>query len=331
MAYLTPQNTMGELEHIPELGDMARFVMYTKDTENQAAQGFTDMPIAGAKNIGWSPEGMCAGVNLLIDQVVNKGAKAHYVYTEAECAGDAQMKNVNVIRLVPETIDPEKPFVILVSGGAYNVVCNATEALPTAVHMIARGYQVFVLSYRVGEIGIFPKPIDDMAAALRYIRAHAEEFQLNPDVYVVAGFSAGANLISTWGTTNAGYASYDLPKPKAMFPIYTVVDLKTLDDTTPNCEFLNTMLGVDYTKDMVAKYNIEQHIDADYPPCYIVCGKDDTTVSPKNSELMKQRLDEAGVPAILCEGEHAQHGFGDGTGTDVEGWPECALDFMEAL
>ena len=46
---------------------------------------------------------------------------------------------------------------------------------------------------------------------------------------------------------------------------------------------------------------------------------------------MKERLDAAGVPAILDEGVHAAHGFGDGTGTDVEGWPKRAIDFLESL
>ena len=54
-------------------------------------------------------------------------------------------------------------------------------------------------------------------------------------------------------------------------------------------------------------------------------------VPPVNSEMMKARLDAAGVPAVLEEGEHAFHGFGDGLDTDVEGWPERALAFTESL
>ena len=46
------------------------------------------------------------------------------------------------------------------------------------------------------------------------------------------------------------------------------------------------MLGEDYTQEALEKYNVAQHIGESYPPCYIVCGKDDTTVSCKNSELL---------------------------------------------
>ena len=72
-----------------------------------------------------------------------------------------------------------------------------------------------------------------------------------------------------------------------------------------------------------------EHVDGDYPPCYIACGRDDATVGIRDSELLKTLLDQAGVPAILDAADHAAHGFGDGTGTALEGWPERALVFLE--
>lgn len=146
---------------------------------------------------------------------------------------------------------------------------------------------MFVLTYRVGEIGILPKPLEDLAAALRFIGRHSKEFSLNPDNYAVGGFSAGGNLITMWGTENAGYKAYGLPRPTALFPVYPVVDIKALEEHEKDREFIKIMLGEDYTQEAL------------------------------------------GTAAVLEEGEHAPHGFGDGTGTDVEGWPERAADFLE--
>ena len=55
------------------------------------------------------------------------------------------------------------------------------------------------------------------------------------------------------------------------------------------------------------------------------------SVPPVNSEQLMHLLQKACVPAILEEGDHAPHAFGDGTGTDVEGWPDRAIDFLESL
>ena len=115
-----------------------------------------------------------------------------------------------------------------------------------------------------------------------------------------------------------------------MFPIYTFINLKQELQRDEKGGIIGFMFGT-LDKDIVEKYNIAEHVDADYPPCYIVCGKDDDTVPCANSELLKELLDQAGVPAVLEEGEHAPHGFGDGTGYDVEGWPERAAAFLESL
>ncbi len=325
MTLFTVENTMEDMRKIPQLQDIAPYLLYSRDPDTAA---FEAMPIAGVKNIGWSPEGMVKGINFLIRQFEN-GAKMYRVYTAEECKDDPQKEHVNVVRLIPEMVDADKPYIVLAAGGGYNAVCSATEAYPTAVTFVQRGYQVFVLTYRVGEKGILPKPLEDVAAALRLISRHSEEFSLDPDHYAIGGFSAGGNLISMWGTENTGYKAYGLPRPAALFPVYPVVDIKALESCEEERGFIKIMLGEDYTQEALEKYNVAQHIGESYPPCYIVCGKDDTTVSCKNSELLKQRLDALGIPAVLEEGEHAQHGFGDGTGTDVEGWPERAVDFLE--
>lgn len=327
MTQFTVENSMEDMRKIPQLQEIAPYLLYSRDPDTSA---FDSMPVAGVRNIGWSPEGMVKGINFLIHQFEN-GAKMYRLYTAEECKDDPQKEHVNVIRLIPEKVDTAKPYIVLAAGGGYNAVCSATEAYPTAVTFVQRGYQVFVLTYRVGEIGILPKPLEDLAAALRFIGRHSKEFSLNPDNYAVGGFSAGGNLITMWGTENAGYKAYGLPRPTALFPVYPVVDIKALEEHEKDREFIKIMLGEDYTQEALEKYNVAQHIGECYPPCYIVCGKDDTTVPCRNSEILKERLDALGTAALLEEGEHAPHGFGDGTGTDVEGWPERAADFLEKV
>ena len=95
-------------------------------------------------------------------------------------------------------------------------------------------------------------------------------------------------------------------------------------------ELLVRCIGENY-REVLHEYNVAEHVDREYPPCYIVCGKDDQVVGFHDSELLKKLLDQSGVPVVLDAADHAPHGFGDGTGTALEGWPERAIAFLQKL
>lgn len=337
MERFTQESTMGDVFMAPEFASISKYLMFSPNPPEipEGQEGFGRAPLSGLARIGWSPEGIVKGLNFLVEEIEAGRMEQYFVYEEADCA-DAPMKaDVNLIRLLPENPKEEKdgkkvPYILLAAGGAYNSVCTMVEALPTARHMVEMGYQVFLFTYRVGYQGVTPHALDDLAAAIAYIGRHAEQFGIDPERYAVGGYSAGANLISNFGTGNIGWKRFGLPKPICMFPIYTFIDLKAESKRDERGGLVSAMFEGDFTK-YLDDYNVVEHIDADYPPCYVVCGKDDATVPPVNSEVMVDLLKKQGTPAVLDEGEHAPHGFGDGTGTDVEGWPEKAIAFLEKL
>ncbi len=347
MGRFTVDTKMSEVFTAPEFAGYEKYVIYAPSmaqaVQEQNAAGAGEMseearqneqmamaPLKALATIGWSPEGIINGLNFYAEANSQGRTRIHFVYDESEI-DDPLKRDVNLMQIIPEgELDRSKPAIVLSAGGAYNSVCTMVEAMPAARHFTEAGYQVFMLTYRVGCDMATPKAIDDLARAVKYLIDNKEELTIDPDNICFGGFSAGANLISNWGCTNIGYKKYGLPKPKAMFPVYTFIDLKSESKRDEKGGLVPMMFGPDYM-DHIEEYNVVDHIDADYPPCYIVCGKDDTTVPCANSEMMKERLDAAGVPAVLNEGEHAQHGFGDGTGTDVEGWPERAMEFVASL
>lgn len=321
--------TLRDIVELPELAEYSNYIKYNgyvPDSAPREADPEFDVPLSERGLIGAMT---MKGMNFLLDCVDKGRSSLHRVYADADCIDEPEKRDVNIVRLVPERPDPDKPYVILCSGGAYICVCHHVEAYPTAEHFVEAGYQVFVMTYRVRMPAVMPKALSDVAAAIRYIKKHEDEFGLDGDNYAIGGYSAGGNLISTWGTTNVGYKAFDLPKPKAMFPIYAAVDFSGSEIPERHSFFMVNMLGHSITDELIARYNVLNHIDKDYPPCYIVCGKDDDVVPCENSERMKERLDCFGVPATLEEAAHAQHGFGDGTGFEVEGWPERAIAFLK--
>lgn len=339
MGRYTEETTMRAIFTDPLLKPICKYLTFKPDRDTAAEsrdkerlEQIPDVPLRKCAS-GWASSGVVRGLNLLAQEIEHDRLNQYFIYGENNCSDDPMKRDVNVIRFLPReeaAANAEKPYIILAGGGAYQWVSNMVESIPTAVHMVARGYTVFLLTYRVNTEKAALKSLDDLAAAIRYIAKHKGVLGIQTDRYVLGGFSAGANLISNFGVPQLGYCKYSLPKPAALFPIYTFIDLKT--QSNHNCigDLLKPMFGSNYA-DYLDAYNIIDHINNTYPPCYIVCGKDDMSVPPVNSEQLMHLLQKAGVPAILEEGDHAPHAFGDGTGTDVEGWPDRAIDFLESL
>ena len=329
MTMITVETKLADIMTLPELQAYRRYMLFAPQLD-QANDPLQNARLCDLAAIGWSPEGIAAGLNFFLGALQDGRVDQYFVYSEKDCADDPTKKDVNLIRVCPKKPDPGKPVIVLCAGGAYQGVCTMVEALPTARHMVEAGYAVFMMTYRVSLPQAAILALDDLAAAIRWLGERAGELGIDGTRYAIGGYSAGANLISNWGCANIGWKRYGAPKPLCMFPIYTFIDLVTESHRDEKGGLLAPMLGDDW-KEKLEEYNVVDHIDADYPPCYIVCGKDDATVPCRNSELMKERLEAAGVPVILEEGEHAAHGFGDGTGTDVEGWPERAIEFVKSL
>ena len=101
------------------------------------------------------------------------------------------------------TIGWRRPALIVVPGGAY-AMTSKREGAPIASEFFARGFQTFVLEYVVaGEDGVpYPEQLLELAAAVDYVKKHAEELHVNPDEVFAVGFSAGghltANLAVDW-------------------------------------------------------------------------------------------------------------------------------------
>ena len=79
--------------------------------------------------------------------------------------------------------------VILCPGGGYEF-CSDREAEPIAMRFAGYGIQAFVLRYSVVNKP-FPTALLELAAAVSYVRSHAEEYDIHPDRIAVCGFSAG--------------------------------------------------------------------------------------------------------------------------------------------
>lgn len=90
------------------------------------------------------------------------------------------------------------PAVVVCPGGGYEMV-SEREADPVALAFFARGYNVFILTYSVGELAKDFNPLKELSETVRTIRAN-REWRVEPDHIAVCGFSAGGHLACSLGT-----------------------------------------------------------------------------------------------------------------------------------
>lgn len=247
----------------------------------------------------WNADDIVTGLQALSEEA-RSGRTVYYpVYSEEERSADPQKKDVGLYCLRADS-EELRPYVLLFSGGGFSSVCTMEESLPTASAFRDMGYTVFMGTYRLsGQFGVFQDRellAEDIAHCVRFITEHAEEFNVLTEDYLIGGFSAGACTETCWCVPETGYKKYDLPRPGAAVFMY----------------------GMDW----------ELMEGVDVPSLIYFC-VDDPYFSKNLPERFSQSLGERDI-AWELNYIHALHGFGLGTGTEAEGWPQKAVRFWQS-
>ncbi|ADB40010.1 alpha/beta hydrolase [Spirosoma linguale] len=93
------------------------------------------------------------------------------------------------------------PIIVSIHGGAFKMGDKGDFQVNAALSGLKRGYAVVSINYRLSGEAIYPAQIQDVKAAIRWIRANAKTYKLNPDKIATWGGSAGGNLSALAGTT----------------------------------------------------------------------------------------------------------------------------------
>lgn len=229
-------------------------------------------------------------------------------------------------------LQQKMPAVVFVTGGGF-VALPKENYLQQRVHLAEAGYFVASVEYRVIPNGIFPDPVVDVKAAIRYLRAHADEFNIDPERIAVMGESAGGYLAAMVGTTN-GDRDFDKgdnldqsSDVQAAIDIYGLSDLSKVAADFPKEEqkrhespaalqalFINGTSfsakgggSVQDHPEKVKAANPVTYISPKTPPFLLMHGDKDQVVSPSQTELLYQALQEKGIPATRYVVEDAGH------------------------
>ena len=219
----------------------------------------------------------------------------------------------------------DMPAVVFIHGGGW-VEGDKKSYHPFMFHLSQRGVVCITVSYRLAPRSHFPDQLEDVKCAVRWLRAHAKEYHVDPARIMAFGDSAGAHLAALLGVTagqpqwegQGGHAeqssavcavvgiagAYDLPlgyqnsvhqQPKEGAAVRNLMEVCL--DGKP--------------EQIPARYRDASpvtHVKHDSPPMMLLHGTDDTLVPIEQSERFAEKLRAAGVDVELLRIEGGTHG-----------------------
>lgn len=209
------------------------------------------------------------------------------------------------------------PVTVYVHGGGWQNGDKSSGAGAMAIgELVKRGYLVASVNYRLAPSHKFPAQIEDVKCAIRFLRAHAKDYNLDPKRIGVWGSSAGGHLVALLGTSDAkaglegkGGWPEQSSRVQAVVDLFGPADL-TVEFAGGNTRIAETVFGASSNKDEVMKRaSPVTHVSADDPPFLILHGEDDQLVPLSQSEKLHERLMAAGVSSKLVVVKNAGHSF----------------------
>ncbi|WP_407403340.1 alpha/beta hydrolase [Sodaliphilus sp.] len=201
------------------------------------------------------------------------------------------------------TVKDERPTkaVILCPGGAYGGLAITHEGYLWRPFFEREKVATIVLAYRL-PCDHHDVPASDVYQAMRLVKKHAAEWNIDPNQIGIMGFSAGGHLASTVAT----HAPADV-RPAFQILFYPVISMK---DGLTHWWSRRNLLGEKQPQELLTLYSNELQVNKDTPRAYIIHADDDGDVPVLNSVLYYEALQRNRVPSVLYVVPSGGHGFG---------------------
>jgi acetyl esterase/lipase len=233
-------------------------------------------------------------------------------WLDVEYAVKSQSQKLDIY--LPDEGDGPFPVILSIHGGAFKSGDKGDGQVAPMLKGLKRDYAVVSVNYRLSGESIFPAQIYDVKAAIRWIRANAKQYKLNPDRIAAWGGSAGGHLSSLAGTSGNVKELEDLSqgnadkssRVQAVVDWFGPTDFLKMDEELKESKVNNPqihsvpdspeseLIGKNITDapDLVEKANPETYITPDDPPFFIQHGLIDHLVPYQQSVYFAKKLEQ---------------------------------------
>ena len=229
--------------------------------------------------------------------------------------GGSRPLRLNIARPKPLPENP-MPVIIHIHGGGFRA---GSYQGPENYPLAEKGYFTINIEYRLSTEAVFPAQIEDCKAAVRWLRANAEKYNLNIDRIGVWGGSAGGHLSALVGTSGdvpeiegkGGSAEFS-SCVHAVVDLFGPTDFMKIERCHGNPDSAECLLVgglLEEKADVVKMANPITYVKKNNPPFLIIHGENDRIVPYSQSELLYAALKKVGVDVTLVKVENAGHGF----------------------
>lgn len=236
---------------------------------------------------------------------------------------------------LPPPANRPVPIVVWIHGGAWR---EGDKVHPPAIFLVGRGYAVASINYRLAKEpkSCFPAQIHDCKAAIRWLRANAKKYNLDPERIGAWGGSAGGHLVALLGSSggvkelegNVGNYPKESSRIQAVCDWFGPTDLEQLANYKTSApwrppdlpmQFVTQFLGgpIAETKKLAREANPITYITAKSPPFLIMHGNRDTLVPLNQSQQLADAMKAAGSQVDLR--------VIDGAGHDIRGFANIRI------
>ena len=227
-------------------------------------------------------------------------------------------------------VENPRGCMVVIPGGGYEWVSFEHEGRKLAKHFTAKGYYVYILTYRCKPYH-HPCQQMDVNRAVRWARYRAKECGYDANKIGVIGFSAGGHLAMTACTKfDEGIAGDEIDAVSCR-PDLGVLCYGVLTLGTPHTEWGTTrhLLGEEFDPALAHSLSAEGAVRPDMPPCFIWHTAEDSLVPVQNSLDFAKAIHSVGVPYELHVFPIGRHGLSLAEeDPHVARWAELLEEFM---
>lgn len=225
---------------------------------------------------------------------------------QSDCPFPAEGETRLLDIYLPNEREGPYPVIVDIFGGGWYFGRKSSHKLEPALNLLKRGFAVASINYSMSFQGEFPVQVQEVKAAVRFLRKHAAEYDLDPDRIALLGESAGAHYASLAATSAASGELYDSRWPnhdvsdkvQAVIAVYCPADISMmkelfiLEKQFRGNETILTEYGEEFSMEnvllggiskerkwMEKLSNAETYVDKNCPPFLFLSGTKDQVVS----------------------------------------------------